>query len=114
MLLHKSARSHPKPSENLQNPLIQTHNLGLTENQIEVLQRLRGPETLHPIRFRWWIRRNVVERRVGELGAGMTGNGFEHNPGGILEGGVAGDAIEDEEGLDGFGSGGVWSFSSYQ
>ena len=31
-------------------------------------------------------------------------DGSEHAPGGVLERGVAGDAVEDEDGFDGLGS----------
>ena len=39
-----------------------------------------------------------------KLGHGSIVDGLKHSPGSILEGGVAGNAIEDEDGFDGFGA----------
>ena len=33
----------------IENPTIQVHHIGLTKNQVKILQRLRRPETLHLI-----------------------------------------------------------------
>jgi hypothetical protein len=96
----------PRPPKRMRlgvkHPLVQTNNIRLTKHQIEILQRLRRPETLHAIILLRRDLRHVNERRVSELGSGAAFDGFEHCPGAVEEGLVAGDAVEEEEGLDGF------------
>jgi hypothetical protein len=98
----------PRPPKRMRlgikHPLVQTNNIRLTEHQIEILQRLRRPEALHAIILLRRDLRHVNERRVSELRSGAAFDGFEHCPGAVEEALVAGDAVEEEEGLDGFGT----------
>lgn len=48
--------------------------------------------------------RHVCDSGMRKLGHGSIVDGLKHAPGSILEGGVAGNAIEDEDGFDGFGA----------
>lgn len=88
----------------VQHELIQVQNLGLTEDGIEVLQRLRQPETLHLILFPRLLGRHVVDLCARDLGLCMLFDLRKHAPGGVLEGFVAGQAIQDEDRLDGLGA----------
>lgn len=99
---------HNQPhSINLQNKLVQTHQLRLTKYEIKVFQRLRHPEALALIQFlRFLIFRdgNVCDGRVGDGGHGSVVDGLEHAPCCVGECGVAGYAVEDEYGFDSFWS----------
>lgn len=44
--LAQSVNDHTNAKVNLQNPLIETNNILLSEQQVEILDRLREPKTL--------------------------------------------------------------------
>ena len=52
---------------NVQHIFVQAHKARITENQIEVLQRLRKPETLHWIRLLWSLERDVFEYCIRDV-----------------------------------------------
>ena len=78
----------------IQHPLIQIHNVLLTEQQIEVLHRLRQPKTLHIIGEHRILLRHIVDRRIPVFGGGMFVYGFEHLPADFAPMGRAGYAVE--------------------
>ena len=100
----------------IEHKIIETKHRLLTEDQIKILQRLREPERLHAIGFRRPAldvsvrvdvavgHGDVVERGMRDLRARVVRDGAEHAPGGVAEGRVARDAVQDEDGFDGFGS----------
>ena len=95
---------------------VQAHLTGLTEDQIEVLQRLGHPKTLTLVQFLRLLSlryRYISNGRVRKLSDCRVVDGFEHAPSGILERGIAGDAVENEDRFNGFGSTIVVSFSQY-
>lgn len=89
-----------------QNILIQTDEHRVTEDQKEIFQRLGSPETFHAVDLVGDTQSDVVDSGVGDFGAGVLFDGLEDLPCVVLEGDVAGDTVEDEDGFDSFRS--VW------
>ena len=73
--------------------MIQIHDVRLAEDQIEILQRLRHPEALHPIALRRIGYGDVVQRRVGKLRLAILDDRVEHLPSYVLQRGVARDSV---------------------
>lgn len=93
--------------------IIQTHEIWLGEDEVEVLQRLGHPEgLLRVVLEAFWIR-NVAEGGIRILGLCQLRDGFKHAPGVVLVIGVARHAVKIEDGFDCFGSGVLVSRSIY-
>ena len=90
-------------SKHLQNVIIQTNKLRLGKDEIEILERLRQPKTLHVVCLGRIDISDIIDRRMREFRSRVFFNIFEHAPCGILERLVAGDPVHDEDGLDGLG-----------
>ena len=84
--------------------IIQTHDLRIAEQQIEVLERLGQPKRLHFVTQARFGRRDVTDGRKAVRSFGGAIDGFEHGPALVTPALVTGDAVHDEDGLDGFGS----------
>lgn len=93
----------------LQNIVIQADQARLAENQVEILERLGHPEALALVELERHLalgHRDISNSRVREFRHGGVLDGFKHAPGRVLQRRVARDAVEDEDGFDGFGA--VW------
>ena len=93
----------------VQHPFIKTDLPLLTKQEIEILQRLRQPETLHFVlhfrrRFRY-----IIDSAVAVHSRRVVVDGFEHGPADAAPVLVAGYAVHVEDGFDGFGA--VWVVS---
>ncbi len=88
----------------VEHELVQVQDLGLAEDGVEVLQRLRQPEALHLVVLARLLGRHVVDLCARDRGLGMLFDLRKHAPGGVLEGFVAGQAVQDEDRFDGFGA----------
>ena len=78
---------------------VQADKTWLAEDQIEILQSFRHPKAFTFIQLEcllplWY--RDVGDSRMSELCMSGVVDSLEHAPGSVLEGGVAGDTIEDE------------------
>ena len=92
------SRSPQRMGLRIQHPLIQTHQAPtLTKDKIEILERLRRPEGLHAVDFLGMRGGDIVDGGVGDGRAGVVVDAAEDVPSVVLEGGVAGDAVEDED-----------------
>lgn len=90
--------------EDLQHEMIQADNVGLGVQQVEVLQRLGQPERLHLIDLRRRGIHHVVDSGVRDARGRVRLDGLEHVPAALGPVLLAGDAPEDEDGLDGLGA----------
>lgn len=83
--------------------IVEADESRLTEDQVEVLQRLRHPERLHAIaQLRLSRDSNITYSCVCEFRFSQVGNCRPHFPGGILESGVICDSVQDKDALYGF------------
>lgn len=76
----------------------------IRKDQKKILQRLREPVALHAVRALRVGVRAVLKGRGPDGRLRRGHDGLEHVPGLVGEFGVAGEAVEDEEGFDCFGS----------
>jgi len=88
----------------IENPVVEADNVGGTKDEIEILERLGGPETLHAVALGTGDLGHVVEGCAAVLGARAAFDGFKHGPGGSSQCGVPSYAVENEDGFDCFGS----------
>lgn len=90
-----------------QHIIVQTDQVWLAEDQVEVLERLRHPEALALIQFlRLLILGycHVCDGGVRNWCRGRVGDGLKHAPRCVGERWIACYAVEDEYGFDGFWS----------
>lgn len=79
--------------------IIQANFVRITEDQVEILQRLREPKTLHAVRMADTtsvVDSDVPDATTGNLGASGVFDGLEHTPCVVQELFITGDAIENE------------------
>lgn len=88
----------------IQHPLIQAHQLEITEYEVEVLECLGQPETLHAVHLGGLLLGDIVDGGRGNICTRSLLDVCEHDPGLLHPLGVSGEAIHDEDGLDGLGS----------
>lgn len=88
----------------VEDPFVQAHDPRLTEQQVEIFERLREPEALHGVIQVWRSLRHVVDGRVPVWCFGVLVDGFEHAPAGFAPVAVTGDAVHVPHRFDGFGS----------
>lgn len=91
-------------SLSIKNPLIQTNNPLIRKQQIEILQRLREPETFHFVIETGRRGHDVVDGAVAIHGRGVFLDGLEHFPACFAPVRVAGYAVHVPDGFDGFGA----------
>lgn len=91
----------------IQHPVIETDQVLLCKQEIEVLQRLSEPEALHGVVELRDGFCHIVDGRVTVLGCRCAVHGFEHAPPGFAPVRVACDAVHVPHRLDCFGAGGV-------
>lgn len=115
---HSSNRSHPslilpfssgsrslqRVSLGVQNPPVQVHDRRFTEDEVEILQRLGQPETLHAVALLGHRKPHVVHGGVGDGRLRGRVDALEHGPRRVLQLLVARDPVEYEDGLDGLGA----------
>ena len=77
--------------------LIQTHELGLAEQQIKVLQRLTRPERFHLVQDSRARCTDVADGPVREWCATVIFNRSEHVPTRVLKASVPGYAVKDKD-----------------
>lgn len=104
-LLFPSTRPLKRMCLSIQHPFIQADNIRRRIQEIEVLERLREPETLHLIHVARDLGVDVVDGRVAEFRRGGSDDGLEHLPALVLPDLVTGDTVHVPDGFDGFGSG---------
>lgn len=80
-------------TRDLQNPFIQTQDVRLREEEVEVLERLGRPERLHLVAQKGRRARDVRDGRVSKIGARVSLDRLEHLPALFLPGRVAGDSV---------------------
>ena len=103
----------------VEDPVVETEQGGVTEQEVKVLQGLGEPKALHVVHLRGdglddvlaaVVARGVhfghdgVQRGVAVGGACVLDDGLEHVPADVAPVGVAGDAVHDEDAFDGFRS----------
>lgn len=91
----------------VKHPLIQTQDIRLAEQQIEILQRFSQPEAFLRIILHRRGTRDVVDGRVAELRVRVFLDRLEHGPARIAVVGVPCYAVEVEDRFYGFGAGRV-------
>lgn len=64
--------------------VVETHEIGLRKGEIEILERLRGPEALHLVFLHGLIIPHVVDGGMAEVGASDRVDVLEHAPCGVL------------------------------
>lgn len=99
---HSNAKDRNR--EHLQNIVVQTDQIRLAKNKVEVLERLGQPEALHTVRLGWYGLGHIVNCRIGEVGLGGILYALKHFPSDIVIFLVSCDAVEDENGFNGFWS----------
>ena len=89
----------------IEDELIQADHIRLAEYQIEILQRLCGPEALHAVRLQRLRDSAIRERGVRDVSLGVLDDVLEHFPGAVLKRLLACDAVENEDGFNGLRAG---------
>ena len=89
---------------NLQNIVIQTDVVWLGENQVQILESLGQPETLHLVLLSRHGLTYIEDLGVAVLGARGLVDALEHAPCNVLQGLVSSNAVHDEDGLEGLRS----------
>ena len=87
----------------VEHKLIQRHDIWLRVQQVEILERLGHPETLHPVDLGRVLPRHVVDARKRNLRPRLGDNGLEHRPRLLPQPLIARDAVQDEDRLDRLG-----------
>src|ERR1700678_1737295 len=85
----------------VENPAVQTDQVRLAKNQIEVLYHFRVPKALHGIHLERRIPHNVNELRVPKLRLSPPIDRLEHVPRHVSVLRIARDAVHVEEALEG-------------
>lgn len=88
----------------IQHKLIQIQHPRLTKHRIKILQRLRQPKALHLILLPRLLSHHVLDLCVRDLCPRIFLDIQKQFPGSVLQGFVAGQAVQDEDRLDGFGA----------
>lgn len=102
--MNVSSRTSKGVGLGVEDPVIQADDIGLGEEEVEVLEGLGDPETLHLVFEIGRLGEDVPDGAVCEFGACSADDGFEHLPSLVHPGWVASDAVHVPNGFDGFGT----------
>jgi len=84
----------------IQDPFVKVNHVVVAEDQVEIFQCLREPETFHTIVFGWRRTADVIYGGMSNVGSCGFLNALEHLPRSIPKRDITRDAIKYEDRLN--------------